>query len=138
MNSIYLQNFTDREQMEQSFQTTIPEDAKILLAWYGYGDYSGSTFVLFMQDGKLYEVNGSHCSCNGIEGQWDPEETSIEALEHIMNNGSKFSGDYEGGAEAEIELRKVLEILKKEATLEPAKRYGKEISKLIRKYEPSK
>jgi hypothetical protein len=45
-----------------------------------YEDYQGSAIVIFEKDGKLFEVYGSHCSCNGLEGQWEPEETSWEAL----------------------------------------------------------
>lgn len=52
----------------------------ILFAWYEYEDYSGSAFVLFRYKRKLYEVNGSHCSCYGLEDQWEPEETSVEAV----------------------------------------------------------
>jgi hypothetical protein len=54
--------------------------AKVLYALREYGDYCGSCFVLFKRDGKLYDVNGSHCSCYGLEDQWSPEETSVEAL----------------------------------------------------------
>jgi hypothetical protein len=36
--------------------------------------------VIFEKDGKLWEVNGSHCSCYGLEGQWQPEETTWEAI----------------------------------------------------------
>lgn len=57
-----------------------PTDNEILYAGYEYQDYSGSAFVLYERDGKLYEVNGSHCSCYGLEGQWRPEETSWAAL----------------------------------------------------------
>lgn len=56
------------------------DGAEVLLAWYGYGDYDGASFVLYRKDGKLWEVNGGHCSCYGLEGQWDPEETTVEAL----------------------------------------------------------
>lgn len=53
----------------------------MLLASYTYEDYSGSAFVLFKKDGKLWEVNGSHgCSCYGLEGQWEPEECTPESL----------------------------------------------------------
>ena len=52
------------------------KSAKIYLAWYGCGDYCGSSLVLFKKGRKLYEVNGNHCSCMGLEGQWEPEETS--------------------------------------------------------------
>lgn len=54
--------------------------AEIILASYTYEDYNGSAFVLFRKDGKLFEVNGGHCSCYGLEDQWDPEETTAEAL----------------------------------------------------------
>lgn len=56
------------------------ESVEILYAYYSYEDYSGDAHVIFRKDGKLYEVNGSHCSCYGLEGQWEPEETSVEAL----------------------------------------------------------
>jgi hypothetical protein len=66
--------------------------ARIYIASYEEGSYEGDAFVLFERDGKLYEVNGSHCSCMGLEGQWKPEETSWEALAHIMRVGTKFVG----------------------------------------------
>jgi hypothetical protein len=66
-------------------------------AWYGYGGYEGSSFVLYTNaDGKLKEVNGSHCSCFGLEGQWRPEDTTWESLAHIIEKGQKFTGDYDG------------------------------------------
>ena len=44
------------------------------------GSYEGRAFVLIVRDGKLYEINGSHCSCYGFEDQWSEEPTFIEAL----------------------------------------------------------
>ncbi len=46
----------------------------------------GEAFVLFRKDGKLFEVNGNHCSRYGLDEQWQPEETTIEALEHRLKN----------------------------------------------------
>lgn len=66
------------------------DGATVHVAQYEYEDYSGSSFVLFEKAGKLYEVNGSHCSCDGLEGQWSPEETTWGALAHIVKNGTKF------------------------------------------------
>lgn len=73
------------------------DGVKILLASYTYEDYEGDAFVLFEKDGKLYEVNGSHCSCYGLSEngrgddnnvtQWEPEETTIEALRHRLEHG---------------------------------------------------
>ena len=62
---------------------------EILLADYTYEDYEGSAFVLFVRDGKLYEVNAGHCSCYGLSEQdysgdattqFQPEETTKEAI----------------------------------------------------------
>lgn len=79
---------------------TVLEGAKILYAVYDQGCYEGSAFVLFSRDGKLYEVNGSHCSCYGLETQFDPEETSVEALEHRLTNGYFYVNDKDGIAAA--------------------------------------
>ena len=70
------------------------EQCKILLAWYGYECYDGQAFVLFERDGKLYEVNGGHCSCFGLEGQWEPERTSVKELRYRMKQGSLGEGSY--------------------------------------------
>lgn len=56
------------------------DEINILLAYYSYMNYTGEAFVLFEKNGKLYEVNGSHCSCYGLEGQWEPEEVCLQAL----------------------------------------------------------
>ena len=68
----------------------------ILFASYGTDNYSGDAFVLFERDGKLFEVNGSHCSCYGLEGQFDAEETTIEALRHRLVEGKMGQDDYSG------------------------------------------
>ena len=92
-----------------------PEDSDghdILFAWYVYEDYSGSAFVLTRKGGQLYEVNGSHCSCYGLEGQWEPEETTIEALTHRLNEG-EMGIDYSDRNAFAAELRDFLEIVPK-------------------------
>lgn len=72
-------------------------DAQILFAAYTYEDYSGDAFVLFKRDGKLHEINGGHCSCYGLSessysgsspDQWEPEETTKEALLHRLEHSS--------------------------------------------------
>lgn len=73
-------------------------DGEILLAVYDVPGYEGTAFVLFERDGKLYEVNGSHCSCYGLESQWEPEETSWKAL--AMRKGYSISSAIREVAEA--------------------------------------
>lgn len=93
--------------------------ANILLASYSQSSYDGCAFVLFLRDGKLWEVNGSHCSCYGLEGQWEPEETSVEALRHRVTHGKLGAGSY-GEKPFSVELIRVLD------ELERSEEFGKE------------
>lgn len=65
---------------------------EIILAYYfdNCDEYYGDAFVLFEREGKLWRVDASHCSCMGLVGQWDPEETTVEALEHTLEEGCDF------------------------------------------------
>ena len=63
------------------------QDCVVLFAAYD-GDYDGEALVVFRRNGALYEVNGGHCSCYGLEDQWEPEETSVEALRHRVKQGT--------------------------------------------------
>lgn len=54
--------------------------AIVLLAHYAYEDYSGHAYVLYEKGGKYYLNEGSHCSCFGLEGQWEPVEVLPEQL----------------------------------------------------------
>lgn len=82
--NVFHDGWSSVEDMCRNFDidTSVMHDKTVLYASYTYENYSWSAFVLFRDaDGQLYEVNGSHCSCFGLEGQWDPEPTSMEALE---------------------------------------------------------
>ena len=59
------------------------ETVEVLIAYESVGMWgcdSSSFFLLRKPDGSLSEVNGSHCSCYGFEGQWDETEVLPEAL----------------------------------------------------------
>lgn len=83
----------------EDFEIDISElnGATILFARYWGCSWDGTAFVLFLRDGKLYEVNANHCSCFGLEGQWEPEEAYIAELRHRMDEGEfgidRFDGD---------------------------------------------
>ena len=122
---IYMHSFTDNAAIIGEFG--IPSDSldncQVLLAYYHVGAYGcdSSAFVLFERDGKLYEVNGDHCSCHGLDEknysgntstQWEPEETTIEELEHRLGYGSLGSvGGYDDKGYTD-ESRAVIQYLK--------------------------
>ncbi|MCP4995363.1 MAG: hypothetical protein GY934_16530 [Gammaproteobacteria bacterium] len=63
------------------------QNLEILLASYSRDDFCGEAFILFRQKRELFEVNASHNSTDGMKGQWEPEETLVEALNHRLVNG---------------------------------------------------
>ena len=79
---IYFAGFESQEDMMNGFEITSEqlEGVEILYACYDGGGYEGEAHVIFRKEGKLYEVNASHCSCYGLDGQWEPEETTVAAL----------------------------------------------------------
>lgn len=111
---MYLEDFSNLNDVLQAFSCSYDHvdehlkeynDINVLLAIYTYEDYDGSAFVLFERNDVLYEVNGGHCSCYGLEDQWEPEETSVEALRKRMDDGNLGSGY--GGNFAD-DLQKIL------------------------------
>lgn len=66
-----------KEEIAREFEIPLESlnEAEILVAEYSTGNYEGHAFVLYRQDGNLYEVNASHCSCYALEGQWGQEIT---------------------------------------------------------------
>ena len=60
------------------------EGMDVVIAYESAGSYGcdSSSFFLFRRksDGVYFENHGSHCSCYGFEGQFSPEETTIEYL----------------------------------------------------------
>lgn len=77
------------------------EQYEILIAYESVGSWgcdSSSFFLLKNKEtGKLFEINGSHCSCFGFEGQLELEETNLEALKFRVKNGKNvfYCGGYD-------------------------------------------
>lgn len=79
----------------------------ILFASYSRENYSGDAYVLYEKDGKLFEVFGSHCSCYGLEGQFEPDEVTLEELNIRLLNSEFGIDDYSGNEFAD-ELKEFL------------------------------
>ena len=88
MENINYYGFDDKKDVANQFQISLDDDIHILFAEYNNEDYSGNATVIFEQKGKLYEVHGSHCSCYGLEGQWDPEQSTYEDIIARAKNGN--------------------------------------------------
>lgn len=82
MENVYFGEFAGVDDMLEQFEieSAVLDGLEILHAHYSNENYEGNAFVLYRKDNKLYEVNADHCSCYGLERQWDPEETTAEAV----------------------------------------------------------
>lgn len=83
---MYFGQFNNTADVCKEFQIN-GVDGVIVFAAYDIDGYEGSAEVIFVKEGHLYQVSGSHCSCYGLEDQWKPEEMPIEALRHVVENG---------------------------------------------------
>ena len=71
------------------------ENFKVLIAYESVGSYgcdsAGWYLLRHKKTKELYEVHGSHCSCYGFEGQFDPEVTELAYLKsdkfHFLKGG---------------------------------------------------
>lgn len=70
--------------------------AVVLYGFYDQEMYEGYSRVIYKtKDNKVFEVNGSHCSCYGLEEQWQPEEVDLKELRHRAEFGTYFQYDKE-------------------------------------------
>lgn len=73
------------------------ESYDVIIAYESVGAWgcdSNSYFLLKHKDtGQYQEFSGAHCSCYGFEGQFDPQETSIEYLKSDKFNF--YCGEYD-------------------------------------------
>lgn len=100
------QDYYDREKAK------VPSNLILLYADYTYEDYSGDAYVLgYNKDKKqFFEVHGSHCSCYGLEGQWDEEYyEDVGQLQASIERRFKNRSEYSRYAYSSHEFEKWLE-----------------------------
>lgn len=81
----YYEDFSSWEDVQSNYQMSEEEPDDIYFADYTYENYTGDSTVIYRRGEKIYEVNGSHCSCYGLEGQWEPEEYTIDEFKRLAN-----------------------------------------------------
>jgi hypothetical protein len=99
----YVGGFDSKEDICREFRIE-NFDGVVLFADYRNEDYEGSAHVLFLNGSKLYYVNGGHCSCHGLEDQWEPDEITVDQILHMAANGNGWWNENSWIADA---LRKI-------------------------------
>lgn len=80
--NVYQENWSSWADVVRDFQVEVPEPEEVLVAWYGYESFEGSAVVVYRNGNMFYVVEGSHCSCYGLEDNWNPEAFEGSALIH--------------------------------------------------------
>lgn len=84
----------------------------ILFADYTHEDYSGDAYVLGFdkEEGKWFEVHGDHCSCHGLEGQWEPEYyEKLADLKAVLSKRDFTPNEWRRNAMSSKEFKEWLE-----------------------------
>ena len=97
-NTVFVDGFEDRYDVAREFAVPVEEfdEYELLIAIYDLSEaYSGDAYVLmYKKDAGLYEAHGSHCSCMGLEGQFEPESVPVEALKkRIVDNNYCYGAE---------------------------------------------
>lgn len=85
MSNIF-DGFDDWNDIAENFSilNDVNEPEEILAAVYNGGGYEGDACIIYREGDKYYIASGSHCSCYGLEGQWEPEEyTKSQLINYI-------------------------------------------------------
>jgi len=94
----------------------VVKSVNMIAAKYTYEEYCGSALVLFEKDGKIFKIEGEHCSCYDLsssniscEGdtQWQPEEISLEYLRNWVKNLPSDFGEMKSCVEAYLSTKAV-------------------------------
>lgn len=86
---MYHEDFKSWKDVSSQFRLSdsVREPTKIW-AQYEIDGYDGCADVVFKVGRKWYHVKASHCSCYGLEGQWEPEELDVELFLKSVEDGS--------------------------------------------------
>lgn len=86
----------DWSDVQRAFRMDELRPDEVLIARYSCDGYDGNATVLYRNGSDYRYVRGSHCSCFGLEDQWDPDsytlETLIAALERASGDSNGFCG----------------------------------------------
>lgn len=66
--------FTSWKDVQAQFNMTMKAPRGLIYAGYDREDYEGTALVVWTKGKSVFTVRAGHCSCYGLEDQWDPEE----------------------------------------------------------------
>lgn len=94
----YSGNFAKWSDVHDNYGGKCPaSEPRFVFAEYETGNYEGSSTVITSRNGRTFSVvEGSHCSCYGLEGQWEPTEHTVTEIRKMMGASYGFFADASG------------------------------------------
>lgn len=88
--SPFVENWAGKDwtAVQGAFRMDAPQPHEVLVACYDSESCEGCAHVLYRNGTSYFYVKGSHCSCFGLEEQWDPEEYTLETLVSMLERSS--------------------------------------------------
>lgn len=85
-NRNYAGSFEKWEDVIANFGGECPKkEPRFVFGQYETPSYEGYATVITSPDGKSFDVTeGSHCSCYGLEGQWEPTKHNVSEIRKMM------------------------------------------------------
>lgn len=106
--SNYHELFQRWADVQYHFEMSEPEPDEVLYARYLLEWYEGESSVIYRNGDQFYWNRAYHCSCYGLEGQWEPESYSAELFLAAYERG-RWSEDQVPGSVVQ-RVREFLEI----------------------------
>jgi hypothetical protein len=93
---VYRGQFGSWADVQREFEMDVPEPDDVIYAEYDTPPYEGYANVIYRNGDRYYWAYGSHCSCFGLEGQWDPEEYDARSRVEVLRRGNHWRLDDPG------------------------------------------
>lgn len=100
---VYREQFGSWADVQREFEMSVPVPDQVIFAEYNTPAYEGYANVIYRNGDRFYWAYGSHCSCYGLEGQWDPEEYDARSMIDVMRRGNHWRLD-DRGAEIQEQI----------------------------------
>lgn len=107
-DKIYI-GFDDWQDVEDQFVAALGPEPEVIYARYEHGGYEGHAIIIFKRGDQWFCVFGAHCSCYGLEGQW--EEEAFDPSRHLESakQGRREIVIYDAGEEGQLDFDRWLE-----------------------------
>ncbi|MGN6347058.1 MAG: hypothetical protein ACTHME_05085 [Candidatus Nitrosocosmicus sp.] len=112
MDNIYHGYFSDWDDVVEEFECNEKHPEEVIFAIYdsdGSNGYEADSIVIYRNGEKYFIVEGGHCSCYGLEGQWQPEEYTKHELKEVIKRKNFYP--YDDSKSLIEELKKYVEDL---------------------------